>query len=109
MSDGAKVGDWVQIERIVLPAGERAPQVPEDTQEKPLVMRVKGFAQHEAKLGEQMTVETVIGRRESGRLVEILPIYDHDYGRPVPELLTVGNEVRRLLEQPGAPEGSEGR
>lgn len=28
----AKKGDWVQIEEIVLPAGHRAPQVPEDTQ-----------------------------------------------------------------------------
>ena len=27
-----KKGDWVQIENIVLPAGQRAPQVPEDTQ-----------------------------------------------------------------------------
>jgi len=83
--------------------------VPDDTQEKPLVMRVKGFAQHEAQIGQQMTVKTVIGRKETGRLVNILPVYDHDFGRPVPELLTVGEEVRRLLRQEGATEGSEGK
>ena len=37
----AKKGDWVQIENIVLPAGQRAPQVPEDTQKCDLKLWVK--------------------------------------------------------------------
>lgn len=109
MTEKAEVGEWVQIERTVLPAGKRAPQVPDDTQEQPLVMRVKGFAQHQAQIGDEVTVETVIGRKETGRLVNILPVYDHDFGRPVPELLTVGEEVRRLLREEEATEGSESK
>jgi sulfur transfer protein SufE len=37
----AKKGDWVQVYRVVLEAGERAPQVPEDTAKVPLEMKVK--------------------------------------------------------------------
>ena len=36
-----KKGDWVQIENIILPAGQRAPQVPADTQACDLKLWVK--------------------------------------------------------------------
>ena len=36
-----KKGDWVQIENIMLPAGQRAPQVPADTQACDLKLWVK--------------------------------------------------------------------
>ena len=38
-----KKGDWVQIENIILPAGQRAPQVPADTQACDLKLWVKGM------------------------------------------------------------------
>ena len=59
--DFAKKGDWVQIENIVLPAGERAPSVPEDTQNCDLKLWVKGVARSDAKLGETVTVKTATG------------------------------------------------
>lgn len=46
----AKKGDWVQIEEIVLPAGHRAPQVPEDTQKCDLKLWVKGILQEDGKI-----------------------------------------------------------
>lgn len=99
MSQAAGVGDLVQIEAVVLPAGERSPQVPADTGGCPLVMRVKGYALAAAEPGQELEVETLIGRRVTGRLVTTQPRYDHDFGRPVPELTRAGLEARALLRE----------
>lgn len=102
----ARRGDWVQIHRIVLAAGERAPQVPPDTQARPLEMWVKGhLAVESAALGDQVQVTTLAGRREEGRLVAVLPAYGHDFGEPVPELLGIGRELRAILAE--SPEEAE--
>jgi hypothetical protein len=93
----AAAGSWVEIHRIVLPAGERAPQVPEDTKHVPLEMRVKGFLAAPAAIGEEVEIVTRSGRRLRGRLVEVNPAYAHGFGAPLPELVTIGEEVRRLL------------
>ncbi len=108
MSVRAAVGDWVQIEETVLDVGERAPQVPEDTQKVPLIMRVKGFATEEADLGDDVTVETIIGRKVRGKLVDLEPRYEHDFGRPVVELISVGREARQMLQDILGSEGGEG-
>lgn len=107
-------GDWVMIHRVVLPPGERAPAVPEDTRKVPLEMFVRGFIQSQARVGEECTVVTATGRKVAGVLREIFPRYPHDFGRPVPEMLTIGPELRRLIgrrqsdAEPGRPEGREG-
>ena len=62
----AKKGDWVQIEKVVLEAGHRAPQVPEDTQACDLKLWVKGLAQTEASAGEEIEIVTVTGRKDKG-------------------------------------------
>ncbi len=93
----AKTGDWVQIESIVLEPGERAPQVPPDTQAVPLEMRLKGFAVTSASPGEEIVIRTLAGRVARGALVSVNPGYPHGFGRPVPELLAVGTELRRIL------------
>jgi hypothetical protein len=104
VSDQARPGDWVQIHRVVLPPGERAPQVPPDTQAVPLEMRVKGFLLRAAGLGETARIRTVTGRELEGRLVGTWPAPGHDFGEPVPELMTVGGEVRaRLAKGEGDP------
>lgn len=108
MGKRAEVGDWVQIEEVVLEAGERAPQVPEDTQGVPLIMRVKGFAESAADLGQEITVRTVIGREVTGKLVDVDPAYDHDFGRPVVELIHVGLEAREILDKLKQEERGDG-
>lgn len=94
-------GAWVEVHRIVLPAGERAPQVPEDTGRLPLEMRIKGFLVEPASLGEQAEISTASGRRVRGTLAEANPAYGHGFGEPVPELTAIGCEVRAILRQRG--------
>ena len=95
----AKKGDWVKIHNVVLTPEQRAPQVPEDTKKVPLEMWDKGFLLNdEASIGENVEVETYIGRKISGKLIEVAPYYDHDFGKCVPELLYVGRQLRGILE-----------
>jgi hypothetical protein len=91
----------VEIHRIVLAPGERAPQVPEDTRQVPLEMRVKGFLLAPAAIGEDAEIETPAGRRLRGILVADNPAYTHGFGSPIPELSTIGSAVRRILRERG--------
>ncbi|NLY54599.1 MAG: 2-amino-4-ketopentanoate thiolase [Firmicutes bacterium] len=91
-------GTWVEIRRIILQPGERAPQLPADTAQVPLELRVKGFLKQAAALGQEAEITTVIGRTQRGLVTAINPRHSHDFGEPVPELLTIGAELRRLLE-----------
>lgn len=93
----AKKGDWVQIENIVLSAGHRAPQVPEDTQKCDLKMWVKGEALQDANEGELVKVKTTTGRIVEGYLVDIYPRYIHDYGEFQPELLQIERQLKEIL------------
>lgn len=98
----AKRGDWVRIHSIVLDVGERAPNIPEDTQKVPLEVWVKGFLLDDsAKIGDLVEVETYIGRKVKGNLVEINPHWEHDYGKAVPEILYIGRQARELLSEEG--------
>ncbi|MGD9000845.1 MAG: 2-amino-4-oxopentanoate thiolase subunit OrtA [Granulosicoccaceae bacterium] len=101
MAELIEKGAWVEIHRAVLPAGERAPQVPADTQQVPLEMRVKGFLVEAAALGEEAEIMTTVGRHLRGTLITVNPPYTHGFGAPIPELSTIGNEVRDMLRTRG--------
>lgn len=92
---------WVEIHKIALGAGERAAQVPEDTRQVPLELRVKGFLVAAAALGDEVEIETLTGRRLRGRLTATNPAYSHSFGPPIPELSTIGGEVRAILRDQG--------
>lgn len=94
-------GTWVEIHSIVLPTGERAPHVPDDTQLVPLEMRVKGFLVEPASLDEEVEIITTVGRHLRGTLVEVNPAYTHQFGAPIAELSTIGGEVRAILRERG--------
>lgn len=93
----AKKGDWVQIHQIVLKPEERAEHLPEDTKKVPLELWVKGFALHDAKLGEEVEIKTVTGRKISGELVAVNPRYIHDFGDYVPELTKIDMQLKSEL------------
>jgi hypothetical protein len=99
MTEPIGEGTWVEIHRIVLPAGERAPQVPDDTRQVPLEMRVKGFLVAPASRGEEAEIVTPVGRKLCGVVREINPAYSHGFGAPIAELSGIGREVRALLRE----------
>lgn len=96
-ADLIKKGSWVEVHKIVLEPGERAPQVPEDTKKVPLEMIVKGYLKGDAKVGDEVEITTAVGRVVSGKLTAVNPPYDHGFGEPIPELITIGNEVREII------------
>jgi hypothetical protein len=97
MSGNGIQGQWVEISQVIIEAGSRAPQVPKDTAQKPLVMKVKGFLQRDGKLGEQVTIKTVTGRILEGKLKAINPEFKHDFGEPQELLLEIGMFLRGMV------------
>jgi len=92
-----KKGEWVLIHKNILEPSERAPQVPDDTKKVPLELWVKGYLQKDANIGDEVTVLTRTKRVVSGKLLEVNPYYKHNYGKFVPELLKIGDQVRDIL------------
>lgn len=96
----AKAGDWVRIHKIVLKVGERASNIPIDTQNVPLEMWDKGFLLNDhAKIGDEVEIQTYIGRKVIGNLIEVNPYYKHDFGKSVAETLYIGRQARALLQK----------
>lgn len=102
---GGRAGEWAELHLVLLGPGERAPGLPAETASVPLEARVRGFLERDARIGEAAAVRTMLGRRVEGRLLEILPPARQTFGRPVPELLEVGGELRELMRA-GGPEGA---
>ena len=101
MAEQIEKNSWVEIHRILLQSGERATQVPEDTKNVPLEMRAKGFLTKSCALGEEAEILTPSGRCLHGILNEANPAYSHGFGPPIPELLSIGMEVRAILRKRG--------
>lgn len=101
MAEQIAQGTLVEIHACVLQAGERAPQVPGDTRQVPLEMRVKGCLVASATTGEAVEIITPAGRHLRGTLVSVNPPYNHGFGAPLPELSAIGDEVRAILRERG--------
>jgi hypothetical protein len=99
MNETIDEGTWVEIYGIVLTAGERAAQVPDDTRKVPLEMRTKGFLAAPGVIGEEVEILTAAGRRLRGTLAAVNPPYSHGFGPPIPELAPIGGEVRAMLRR----------
>lgn len=92
-----KKGEWVRIHKIILKAEERTGKLPADTQKVPLEMWTKGYLMADAQIGDEVEIESVNGRRETGTLIEVNPAYNHDYGKCIPELLAIDKQVREIV------------
>ena len=88
---------WAQIGLVVLEPEERTARLPDDTKKVPYYVRVRGFLEGDANVGDTVTIETLIGRKVRGELLCIEPSYGHSYGRPIEELMQAGFEARSLL------------
>lgn len=96
----ARKGDWVRIHSLILKSEERTGNLPDDTKATDIQMWTKGFLLDDAaEIGDEVTVETYIGRHQAGTLTQVEPYYDHDYGKCVPELLYIGRSLRRDLAE----------
>ena len=100
----AKQGDWVQVRSVILQPQERAPNLPSDTQQVPLVQWVKGWLQSDADLGQPARVRTLTGREVAGTLVGEAPGYTHSVGGHFRQLQEARMGIRQALwgkdEQP---------
>jgi len=90
-------GDWVEVRYVLLEPEDRAANLPADTAAQPLLVWVKGFASNPAAGGEELQVETMTGRIVTGVLTDVNPGYEHTFGRPAPELVHVGADLRARL------------
>ena len=99
-------GDLVQIHKVILTPEQRPENIPASTKAVPYEAWIKGFLlNNEAGIGDTVQIKTFIGREVSGTLVEVDPVYDHNFGKPQPALLSVGIEARKQLEKrPGYEE-----
>jgi 2-amino-4-ketopentanoate thiolase alpha subunit len=102
----AREGDWVEVECKLLDPADRSKNLPPETAEKPLMMWVKGFAEGEAAIGEEATIETMTGRKVTGTLSAVNPGYYITYGDPIPELVHIGRDLRGRLAAYRAEEGA---
>jgi hypothetical protein len=79
---------------------ERASNLPSDTRSVPYEGWIKGFLVDEkATKGDEVRVETFIGREYSGTLSAVNPVYDHNFGAPPKEILTIGKEAKQQLKK----------
>lgn len=101
MTKRAVKNTWVEIGGVVLQKDERAPNLPDDTKQVPLEMRVKGFLLQDAEKGEDVEIITTSGRTVKGTLTEINPAYTHMFGRPIPELSPIAGEIRAIIRKGG--------
>lgn len=91
-------GEWVRIHKVILRADERTARLPEDTQKCDLEMWTKGFLQEDAEIGEEVTIKTAVGRKETGTLIEVHPYYTHSYGKFVPEIIEIDRGLREIMK-----------
>ncbi len=93
----AKKGDLVQIHKVILKPDQRPDSLPESTKSVPYECWIKGFLLNsQATIGEEVQIETFIGRENFGILVSVNPSYDHSFGLPQKELLPIGRELKKI-------------
>lgn len=90
---------WVRILSTILEADQRSKNLPEDTTKVPVELWVKGYLLNDANMGDNVKVETLTGRVVEGKLIEVNPVYELNYGKFVPELLEVGEKVVKELSE----------
>ncbi|GAA0114455.1 2-amino-4-oxopentanoate thiolase subunit OrtA [Clostridium senegalense] len=92
-----KKGSYVEISKIVLTSEDRAKNIPEDTKSTPLKMWVRGHVLMDCNIGDEVEIETIIGRKIRGVLVEENPNYNHSFGKHISEIDYIGKQAKEIL------------
>jgi len=100
--EGCEARRWVEIGFTVLEPAQRTARLPEDTTRVPYEARVRGFAVGACRLGDEVEVKTLTGRRVRGRVVALDPCFAHDFGRPVLELIEESPSAAAACARGGA-------
>lgn len=94
-----KAGTLVDIHMVLLPGGQRAPRVPDDTAAVDLEMKVKGELLQDGEPGSTVQIRSATGRIMEGTLTAVNPEYRHGFGAPIPELRHIGPQLKELLNE----------
>lgn len=92
-----KKGTWVEIEEVVLTSEDRAQNIPEETRKTPLKCWIRGNCLNDCEVGDEVEVETNVGRISKGKVVDIEPGYYHSFGKYVAETGYIGKQAREIL------------
>ncbi|MDD2217309.1 MAG: 2-amino-4-oxopentanoate thiolase subunit OrtA [Eubacteriales bacterium] len=87
-------GTFVRIEKTILEPQERTSKIPDDTKKVPFKMWTKGVLQHDCELNAEATIVTVANRRDTGKLVEVNPFYELNYGEFLPEITEIDRVIK---------------
>ncbi len=90
-------GTYVRIRKTVFKPEERSNNLPEETKKVPFKMWIKGYLLEDSDLFDIVTIKTITGRLETGRLKEAKPPYKHSYGDFIPEILTLRDIIKNDL------------
>ena len=90
-----KKGTYVRIRKTILKPEERSNNLPKETKKVPFKMWIKGYLQEDSDLFDIVTIKTITGRLETGRLKEASPPYRHSYGDFIPEILLLRDIIKK--------------
>ena len=98
-SKDAVKGDLVQIHKTILTPEQRPDTLPKETKAVPYEAWIKGFLlEDEASIGDTVRIQSYSGRVLSGTLVTKDPAYEHNFGRPQRDLLSVAIKHKWQIE-----------
>ncbi|MDF9867234.1 hypothetical protein OKW22_000803 [Bacilli bacterium PM5-3] len=89
-----KKGTFVRIEKTILEASERTAKIPDDTKAVPFKMWTKGILQNDCEIGEEATIISMAKRQDTGKLVEVDPMYELNYGDFLPEMVEIDMRLK---------------
>lgn len=96
----AKQGDWVEIQNVVSNPDKGIKNLRNNKKETPSVQWIRGFMlTKEATIGDEVEIETMVGRNAKGCLCSVNPRYIYDSGEPIKELIQVKMELQKEIEE----------
>jgi hypothetical protein len=90
-------GTFVEVEEIILMPEDRAVNIPDETKKTPLKCWTRGKCINDSELGNEVQVETNVGRIARGIIVDVEPGYYHTYGKYVEEISNIGKQAREII------------